>query len=126
MRQFCLAIATAVLLGAISGCGNSKVGLVSGVVTYEGAPVGGLEVEFNPVGEGRSSIGFTNASGEYVLQYTLREKGALIGPHKVRVSIPPGADLGFRIPPKYGHQSELTCDVVRGRNEFDIAITKDG
>lgn len=111
------------LLLCLPGCRDGSVGRVRGVVTYDGAPVQGLEVEFNPVGEGRSSIGFTDQQGHYELQYTLQKKGALVGEHKVRVSIPPGADLGFRIPPQYGGKSELVCQVAPGANTFDITMS---
>lgn len=118
-------VAVTVLLAALLGCGESGVPLgdVSGVVTYDGKPLADAEVEFFPLGKGKSSIGFTSENGEYRLQYTLSRTGALLGKHRVSVRAypPPGAPA-VSIPSKYGANSELICEVTSGANTFDIKI----
>lgn len=117
-------LAAAVLLAAVLGCDSgTPLGQVSGVVTYDGQPLQDAEVEFIPLDQGKSSIGFTDENGKYYLQYTLNRTGALIGKHKVsvRVNPAPGAPA-VPIPRKYGAKSELEYEVTAGTNEYAIRI----
>ena len=113
-------MAAAVALAVVGGCGGrSDIGTVSGRVTYKGQPLSGVEVQFNPEGRGRNSVGYTDADGQYEVQYTPSVKGALIGPHTVAVLDRSGKTP---IPSKF---TSLKFEVKPGRNQFDIDITSE-
>ena len=130
----------------LAGC-DTGPGLapVEGTVTLDGNPLEGAEVEFQPAGEGgRPSVGVTDASGHYELRYTMKEKGALLGEHIVRISMSDDADMDEggdegggalmtdegadeeeapnRIPARYNTESELKETVNRGGNTIDFAL----
>ena len=75
-----------------SGCGSKeKVVAVSGTVTHNGQPVPGLVVSFVPEAQTETgvSIGETNDGGKYDLTVVkTRASGAVVGTHKVWVSLP--------------------------------------
>ena len=73
---------------ALAGCGESgpELGLVSGTVTNAQGPVANATVEFHPE-TGRPSYGTTAADGKYELAYTADRKGAVVGSHRIRVSL---------------------------------------
>jgi hypothetical protein len=134
MRQVALAvIVAAAALVAVCGCGRSQnlpdLGLVTGTVTLDGAPVPNVLVMFEPK-DAALSTGTTNASGEYELWYT-KVKGAAIGKHVVRiekVEDPEQAGRGkpVTIPDRYNTNSTLTAEVKAGKNtiNFDLVSTK--
>jgi hypothetical protein len=119
-----------------SGCQRGDrppLGIVTGMVTMDGQPLAGVEVSFAPE-SGRPSVGLTDGAGRYDLVYVGTVKGAKVGPHRVRISMPPG-DLDnedderparalrlMRIPLRYNFQTMLTAEVQRGRNDFDFAL----
>jgi hypothetical protein len=86
------AILVPVLLLVVSlGCdqsGSVPLGTVKGQVTLDGKPMPNVSVTFIPAGEqgGATSMGRTDASGNYELIYVDGKKGALIGKHKVSVT----------------------------------------
>ena len=96
-RRLVLAIALVSVL-AVTGCGGSeKVVAVSGVVTHNGQPVSGLVVSFVPdaATETGVSTGETDADGRYTLTVVKsRASGAVVGKHKVWVSLPREALAG--------------------------------
>lgn len=134
----------------ITGCSNSKVGTVSGVVTLDGKPIDQATVSFYP-DEGRASLGRTNEKGEYRLTYTRGVSGAVIGNHKVTISTLVDAEVDYgdsnyesggagevsvtsvtkarpeSMPPKYRdrRQTVLTATVERGSNEINFELTSD-
>lgn len=138
MKNYKSFAATALLamLGLVSmGCGNSglpPVGTVHGTVTVDGQPIDGANVEFTP-DSGRPSVGFTDASGNYSMQFTYDADGALVGKHTVRIttaraavisegdepSVEARAEL---LPAKYHEASELTADVASGDNTIDFDL----
>lgn len=119
MSCACLLGSLALIFGCDSG---TPVGYVSGIVTYGEAPLVSAEVEFTPVGQGTSSVGFTNQKGEYELQYTLQKKGALLGMHKVSVrSLELNDHAQARIRAA-SRQARLECEVTSGSNEFNIEL----
>jgi hypothetical protein len=76
------------------GDGGAKVAPVSGRVTLNGRPIPNAVVLFMPVGDGKpeagpSSLGLTDAAGNYTLTLTAPEKakGALVGTHKVLITL---------------------------------------
>lgn len=89
------------LLVAVSGCGGPLVS-VSGRVTYKGQPVPSTYVNFHPKEEGkRSSHGLTDDSGNFKLDYSRTEGGALRGQHAVSLSYYVSVEEELRkIPPK--------------------------
>jgi 5-hydroxyisourate hydrolase-like protein (transthyretin family) len=78
--------AASCLFALAAGCGRNdrpwEVVPVSGTVTYQGQPVAGVTVEFEPE-SGRPSQGLTDENGRFVLNYTIHENGAQVGTHKV-------------------------------------------
>lgn len=115
----------------VVGCGQGgpPMGKVSGTVTLDGNPLADVEVEFTPQAEGGSpSYGQTDASGQYDLMFSLDRKGALVGKHTVRITVPEFDEDGdpivstIEIPAKYNSESELTADVPKGGDTIDFAL----
>jgi hypothetical protein len=115
------------MLGLLAGCGSSDFGTVTGTVLAEGKPLPNAMVTFTPDPAGRPSSGVTDANGVYRLIYTKDQKGALIGPHTVRVSTAVAeGDYGKmsreKLPAKYNIASEIKKEVQPGRNVIDIEV----
>jgi len=117
----------------VAGCG-SKVASVKGKVTMDGQPLKNATVEFQPEDNSRPSRGVTDESGYYRLKHTMRENGALIGSHKVRISTGSESD-GQRgkptivpeiVPAKYNVKSELVKEVKSGSNEINFDLDSKG
>ena len=141
----CLLMATSIF----AGCNDSKIGTVSGVVLIDGEPVEMASISFFP-DVGRASVGRTNDKGEYVLNYTRGQKGALIGNHKVTISTRYVAETNYNpttnseealaeqsetdrirskgrkemVPEKYRDRdkTELTAVVEPGSNQIDFNL----
>ena len=109
---------------ACAGCSRGPaLGKVSGKLTYKGQPVKYAAVEFNPIGVGKGSLGWTDEQGEYNADYTLSRQGALLGKHRVTVRVYPAeGEEPIPVPAKYGAQSEFVFEVQRGRNRLDIEL----
>ena len=121
----------------IVGCNRSGLNLapVSGVVTYQGAPVEKAGVLFMPE-TGPFAIGTTDAEGRFTLTTANRE-GALVGNHRVAISknqttttqIPgehlPRYGSRYFLPAKYASPStsELTATVIDDDNSFNFDLT---
>ena len=78
------------LLLTCQGCfSGSSVPLadVAGVVTKNGQPVAAATVVFSPA-EGRPSTGKTDEKGVFHLQFTEDHDGAVLGSHRVTISLP--------------------------------------
>ena len=129
----------------ILGCGSgTTLAPVSGRVTMNGKPQEGASVNFEPQSSGEkksleaplNSVGKTDEKGEYSLETIKGHKGALVGKHKVYISlhkVQPGSgdervprggwpkkDL---VPIRYNEKSELTIDVPSGGTDkanFDL------
>ena len=129
----------AVFLCAI-GCNNREYDLapVSGKVTFNGAPLVGARVTFQPAGgvenPGPGSIGDTDAQGNYALKTIHNEPGAVVGHHRVAIiSNPyreaPRSDKDANpfvepIPKRYNLLSELSIEVPQeGLNSADFDLT---
>jgi hypothetical protein len=121
---------------AILACGCGKpshfpdLGDVSGTVTLDGRPLDKVNVAFEP-GEGRPSIGVTDAQGRYTLQFVGGYNGAIVGRHTVRIGTegyvlgPDGTDefVAESLPPAYNKQSTLAADVKPGQNTFNFELS---
>jgi len=80
-----IALCSSLLLVA-SGCGNRLV-KIKGVVTLDGKPVAGAQVQFIPTNDaGREAMGQTNDSGSYTLTTFASGDGVQRGDYKVLVS----------------------------------------
>lgn len=125
------------LVALAVGCGGGdvpKLGQVTGIVTFDGKPLEGATVTFEPAAGGATtSIGKTDAAGAYELFYTKDAKGATIGDHTVRItsygSIGEGCDRKIvpeKVPARYNVRSELTAKVARGSNTFPFDLKSGG
>ena len=80
------------LVATLVGCGQKanrpKTVPVSGTVTYNGKPVQGAVVTFNPTDRkvGKTAIATTDASGKYTLMTFEQGDGAIPGTYKVTIS----------------------------------------
>jgi hypothetical protein len=132
-----------VLLLAL-GCGTGKkIVPVSGTVTLDGKPLVGATVGFQPIApEGKMDAGpgsqaKTNNKGEFTLMTALGENGAVVGKHRVMISLlneqvgdsdarPPrgGWPLADKVPKRYNSESKETFDVpAGGTNKADFVLT---
>jgi hypothetical protein len=119
-----------ILLGAIiaaCGCGSgTRTVPVSGQVKLDKQPLAGAHVTFRPdskeINPGPASYGTTDAEGRFVLRTMDGHDGAVVGPHKVRISLPvktpgtdPDAPAANKVPAKYsGGNTVLTFTVPEG------------
>lgn len=113
------------ILGTISaGCGSGdqpELGAVSGRVTLDGKPLGGVIIVFKPE-VGRSATGLTDADGKYSsLEYLYEVPGAKIGPNKVTFEYEIGA-TGPAIPAKYSGADGYGVDVKAGSNTINFEL----
>ncbi|MEP3478770.1 MAG: carboxypeptidase-like regulatory domain-containing protein [Fuerstiella sp.] len=105
---------------------------VSGNVTLDGNPLPGVTLTFTPVGSGRPSVAVTDIDGNYTLEYLTDAKGAMIGKHKVVVSVidygdefenvegsakPPSVTL-----PKNALDGSIEREVSEGANTIDFEL----
>ncbi|HAH44436.1 hypothetical protein [Gimesia sp.] len=119
----------------LTGCAKSSgpdLAAVKGHVTLDGKPVPNARLEFSP-SEGRPSVGTTNAEGVYELQFSIEKAGAMVGPHKVKITterattggeggeplVPGSKEL---IPSAYNSNSQLTAEVTPGENIIDFSL----
>ena len=70
------------------GCGSTEFPEVSGKVTFDGEPVSGVRLVFNPVAgdtpdPGPYSTAVTDESGVFVLETRDKKPGAVVGLHTV-------------------------------------------
>ncbi len=123
LRAACLAVAL-----SVAGCGAGGLQDVTGKVTFDGKPVAGLEVRFEPVDPtiGTTAIGYTVADGTYRLHYPGDKTGAPAGEYKVSIG---GGDTDgetgkrVRVPAKYNTATELKATVKSGSNTFNFDTT---
>ena len=116
------------LLLIVSGCGDSspyKTVEVSGIVTYEGRPVGNIGLIFTPQ-EGRPSLAITDDSGSFALYYTQEKSGAQVGTHQVVFEFPPtplDGSLPEKTEPTDDIKAILDAHGARG-TPLSVEITK--
>jgi hypothetical protein len=113
---------------AVGGCGGRndpnrpELLEVSGTVTWNGKPLEGAVVVFEPQ-QGALSTGGTDAAGRFTLRYSRNLKGAVVGQHTVRISKFEGEAGPETIPGKYNENSALTCEVTPvGNNDFTFDL----
>jgi len=124
---FTVATLTACLL---TGCSSKPSGLpevapVTGTITMDGQPLPSVTVVFESQ-SGHSAFGSTDATGRYELVAAGNQRGAIVGPNKVMISsqldAPPDPRWKDPIPARYNAATELTADVVAGKNKFDFSL----
>jgi len=118
------------------GCAKSrpKVAPVSGRVTLDKKPLANAHVAFSAAEPGANSANLestaqTDEQGRYSLQTNDDKRdGALVGAHKVRISlIERGASLVNRVPKAYNQNTTLTFTVpAEGTTEANFDLTSDG
>ena len=139
MRRFqFLQLSLSVLLLCCCGCSGSSgnFGNVQGTVTLDGKPLSGVSVVFYPESGERSSTGETDENGKYSLRHTRKIDGAVIGKHRITISINDLIDLyedggaevttkkRKKLPLKYTDQNktELSETVESGNNTIDFPL----
>lgn len=107
----------------LPGCGGQRFGDVTGKVTLDGKPLAGATVEFSPEGSS-PAYGVTDEQGRYKLLFSADQKGAPVGKHRVRITSFNEAKprIKERVPLRYNRQSELTCEVAGGKQEFNFDL----
>lgn len=86
-----LKFASILVLGSLTlGCGGPKPVKVSGVLTLNGEPVEGANVQFVPADDGkRPASGITDKTGKFELTCFESKDGALPGDYKVVITYTP-------------------------------------
>lgn len=110
----------------IAGCGSDGPTLVKvkGTITKGGQPVANAQVEFQPKEEGGSpSSGTTDDKGNYSLQFTADESGAMPGEHIVLITLPGGGQPGVDDEDgSEGDAIERTATVKKGGGPYDFDL----
>ena len=115
------------LVIAACGCGGGpRTVPVSGRVQLDGQPLADAQVIFRPDSKdlypGPASHGKTDAEGRFTLRTVDGHDGAVVGPHKVRISLRakassanPDAPSPEKLPARYsGENTVLTFTVPAG------------
>ena len=130
-RRFPLTAVSSLVLLSLVACSRPEfeLGLVSGVVTYDGRPLERANIVFQPVGGvGTTSVGFTNDRGEFQLVFSRTAKGAIVGNHEVVINVWPTDEnpKPIKIPSRYNTSTELKAEVKPGTNtcNFDLIADK--
>jgi hypothetical protein len=124
------------MVAAGCGPGGPPLAYVEGTVTVDGKPVPNALMTFIPTG-GTTSYGKTDKDGRYMLMFTDRKRGAMIGAHKVEIEVrryskdeivemqAAGEDVSdtfVEIPKKYRADGALTAEVKKGSNKIDFKL----
>lgn len=113
-------------LGGIVGCGPRAkyppLGAVTGVVTYEGKPLPGVAVLFQPVAGNRCSTGTTGPDGRFELTYVRTIRGAEVGEHEVMFEPVLSDDGTFAKVPAAITKKKLRVDVKKGANDLGLEL----
>ena len=105
-----------------------ELGQVTGVVTYDNFPLISATDVFIPetqIGPDRKrktwaeSVGKTDKSGRYSLNYVQGVEGAAVGKHRIEIQAVRSKIL---LPPKYNTQSRLVRKVKLGDNVIDFRL----
>jgi hypothetical protein len=120
-------LVVAVALACVAGCGWwLRITEVSGTVTVDGAPAGGIQLVFDPLDKSRPrALARTDSDGRFRLgrQGPGTNSGAAAGAYIVRVMSDNDGGEGFVIPPEYNVRSTLEFEVVPGQsNVFEIKV----
>src|SRR5262245_34579757 len=110
-------LSLALLVPLVAGCGQAGLARVKGKVTCNGKPVREAAITFNPAPRhdkdrepGKPATGFTDNEGNYVLSTYRPYDGALLGKHRVTVT------LDDTNPARCSRYRELVLEVTAGTN----------
>jgi hypothetical protein len=122
-----------------AGCGGERIVPVSGKVTLDGQPLAKATVSFQPVAKpgslnaGPASSAKTDTQGHYKLKGIAGQDGALVGEHRVMISLqmndpngddrrrggPPQID---KVPARYNKDTELKFQVTAATDKADFEL----
>lgn len=139
LRSSGMVLPCLLLCAFVLGCGGSdgpELGYVTGTLKVNGEAIEGATITFSPQ-EGRHSVGYTDDSGYYKLQYTSDRNGALPGEHTVTITTYRDAQGGEgegeavearpeMLPAEYNTESTLKKTVESGSQTIDFDLTTDG
>jgi hypothetical protein len=125
MRLLSSLLVAVTVLTLLPGCGPATIAPVRGRVTCNGKPVADAALIFSPVPKnendkesGKAAAGGTDEDGYFVLSTYKERDGALIGKHRVAVTV----DEGSR---KVACKSKtLVIEIKPGDNEVNIELDK--
>ena len=127
-RSFMLTLLFGGLLSI--GCGGQNSGSVSGVVTIDGKPADGLQVEFIPVDlNNPPALAYTSQGGNYQLIQGRGNRQIPVGDYRVAISVfpetAPPEIRALKLPPKYASatDTELKATIQSGTNEINFDLT---
>jgi hypothetical protein len=124
-RQKIALILLAIALVLAGGC--RPVMEVSGTVTVDGKPEGGIVVMFDPVEPDLArGVATTDSHGAYLLRRLGpgNKTGIVTGKYAVKLMADIDDPSAAKIPPKYFRGTELEYEVVSGKdNVYDIEVT---
>jgi hypothetical protein len=110
----------------ITGCGDSKMGYVTGKVLIDGQPAQkGLVVYFRPQDSvGSFSTGITDDNGNYEMYFSISKKGAFIGTNKITVEYHDenGEKKISEILNSFNNNFSPIYEVKQGKQTYDIII----
>jgi len=128
-----LAIYAALIFAAIlaSGCSEPTTGVVTGVVTVDGAPAKSGSIAFFPVDGKSSTTGAEIIDGQYAANVSFGAHNVEIRVSKVvgqkklydTADSPIKPILAEALPPRYNDETELTLDVQPGETRKDFELT---
>jgi len=136
-KKACTAFLFLLLSGGL-GCSSAanpnlpKTAKVEGVVRYQGSPLPPGTITFHPQGAtGNPASGQISDEGRFQLSTYGRHDGAVVGKHKVTVTVTPLMDGSTPDPPvalpkQYANadQTPLEVEVVSGKiNQIEIDLT---
>jgi hypothetical protein len=111
-------------LALLPGCGGPTMGRVEGRVTCNGVPVANAVIIFSPVPAsaddrepGKAASASTDAQGKFVLTTYRAGDGALVGSHRVAVTLDPQTPCAC--PSKV-----FTREVQKGNNEVSLELNE--
>jgi hypothetical protein len=126
MRSRLIPILLAASVVPAWGCGTPNIAPVRGRVTCNGKPVPDAALIFSPVPKnendresGKAAAAGTDADGYFVLSTFKERDGALIGKHRVSITI----DENAKIPCK---SKVIEVEIKPGDNEVNIELDPKG
>lgn len=126
----------AVALGSLAvlvlGCGSKYSTVpVKGAVTYDGQPVAGMIVQFQPE-NGRASQAQTGEDGTFEMSYTMDQMGVAPGKHRVTVTWSPPSDeegvkpsdLAKKVLDDFKANGPIELAVEEPQDDFEIKLPR--
>ena len=111
------------LIGSLLGCGSDhSLAPVSGTVTVDGKPEGGIKLYFSPIAvennnnAGPYSTGITDDNGGFVLEDRHGNRGAVVGKHRAVVSYADAGSGKALTTPKADEKRKRMLKMMRARN----------